>query len=62
VWRANHLFRAVRAPAGQHEVRFVYRQRGLRVGIILSGAIFGLLVIAFVVDPRRLGTGERPRV
>ncbi len=55
VLRANHVFRAVRAPAGQHEVRFVYRQHGLRPGIILSGAVSGLLVIAFLVDPSRLG-------
>ena len=57
VMRANHLFRAVRAPAGQHEIRFVYRQRGLRAGVALSGAVFGLLLMAFVIDPGRARYG-----
>jgi hypothetical protein len=57
VRRANHLFRAVQVPAGRHEVRFAFRQRGLRLGIILSGAVFGLLVIALLVDPGRLRRG-----
>jgi hypothetical protein len=34
--RANQIFRAVYAPAGLHEIRFDYHQRGLRMGVILS--------------------------
>jgi hypothetical protein len=36
VFRANQIFRAVYAGAGLHEIRFNYRQRGLRVGVIIS--------------------------
>jgi hypothetical protein len=36
VWRANQIFRAVYAGAGRHEIRFDYRQRGLRLGLIIS--------------------------
>ncbi len=36
VLRADQLFRAVYAPAGQHEVRFYYQQRGLRTGVVTS--------------------------
>jgi uncharacterized membrane protein YfhO len=36
VLRANQIFRAVYAEAGRHEIRFDYRQRGLRTGLIVS--------------------------
>jgi len=36
ILRANHLFRALRVPTGDHEILFDYQQRGLRAGIILS--------------------------
>jgi uncharacterized membrane protein YfhO len=47
--RANQLFRAVYADAGRHEIRFYYRQRGLRAGLALS--ILGLigLIVAFTL-------------
>ncbi len=57
VIRANHLFRAVRAPAGQHEIRFAYRQRGLLPGILISGMAFALALLTYVVNPRRAGRG-----
>jgi hypothetical protein len=44
VLRANLLFRAVQAGAGSHEVRFFYRQRGLRAGAIVSLAALALLL------------------
>jgi uncharacterized membrane protein YfhO len=49
ILRANQLFRAVRAEAGRHEIRFYYRQRGLRTGLALS--ILGLigLIVAFTL-------------
>jgi uncharacterized membrane protein YfhO len=36
VLRANQIFRAVYAGAGLHGIRFDYRQRGFRLGVILS--------------------------
>jgi hypothetical protein len=36
VWRADQIFRAVYADAGRHQIRFDYRQRGLRAGLIVS--------------------------
>jgi uncharacterized membrane protein YfhO len=44
VWRANQLFRAVYAGAGQHEIRFAYHQQGLLPGLIIS-----LLTLATLV-------------
>lgn len=51
ILRANFMFRAVRANAGQHLIRFYYRQRGLRAGLVLSLATFALLAILYVIDP-----------
>jgi hypothetical protein len=34
---ANHLFRGVMVPAGQHRIRFTYRPRRLMLGIAASG-------------------------
>ena len=36
ILRANQIFRAVYAGAGEHEIRFDYRQRGLRLGVAIS--------------------------
>jgi uncharacterized membrane protein YfhO len=36
VFRADQIFRAVYAGAGDHEIRFTYRQRGFRLGVIIS--------------------------
>jgi hypothetical protein len=43
VLRANQLFRAVYADAGQHEIRFYYHQRGLMAGLIISLLTLGTL-------------------
>ena len=37
VRQANFLFRAVRVPAGEHQVRFEYRPEGVRNGALVSG-------------------------
>ena len=47
ILRANHLFRAVRVPAGDHEILFDYQQRGLRTGIILSVITMIFLLIIY---------------
>jgi uncharacterized membrane protein YfhO len=51
--RANHLFRAVRADTGRHEVRFYYRQRGLRAGLVISVATLAVLETLYAIELRR---------
>ena len=53
VLRANHLFRAVRTEAGQHEIRFFYRQHGLRAGLLVSLGTLAVLIILYAVNPQR---------
>jgi hypothetical protein len=43
VFRANQIFRAVYAEAGQHEIRFDYHQHGFRLGIVISLLTVGVL-------------------
>jgi uncharacterized membrane protein YfhO len=45
VLRANQIFRAVYAGAGSHQLRFDYRQRGLRPGLIISLVTFATLIM-----------------
>jgi hypothetical protein len=47
VFRANQIFRAVYAGAGFHEIRFDYRQRGLRLGIVISLATLTALMVLY---------------
>jgi prepilin-type N-terminal cleavage/methylation domain-containing protein len=56
--RANSLYRAVSLPAGRHVIRFSYRPRDLRTGLIMAmvtGAFLAL--IAFRKSPRRNASG-----
>lgn len=53
ILRANQLFRAVRAGPGEHEVRFTYRQRGLRTGALFSALALALLAFFYGVGARR---------
>jgi hypothetical protein len=50
ILQANHLFRAVRAVAGRHTVRFYYRQRGLAAGLAVSLGALALCGILFFLD------------
>jgi hypothetical protein len=51
VWRANQIFRAVYTPAGQHEIRFYYRQRGLQAGLALSLTALAVCVVLCILNP-----------
>ncbi len=56
--RANLLFRAVRAGAGRHTVRFFYRQRWLAAGLAVSLGALGSVRPSL---PAGLaGSGDRP--
>lgn len=36
LWRANHAFQALEVPAGRHQVRLVYEDRGFFYGMLIS--------------------------
>ena len=36
LWPANHAFQALEVPAGHHQVRLIYRDGALRVGVVIS--------------------------
>jgi hypothetical protein len=49
VLRANQIFRAVYAGAGQHQLRFDYRQHGLRRGLIISLFTLATLIVLSLI-------------
>ena len=51
LWRANHAFRAVRVPAGRHEIEMRFASDALRAGAALSAA--SALVVLAIARPRR---------
>jgi hypothetical protein len=57
IYRANHAFRAVKLPAGEHRVEFRYRQPWLVEGALVSAlaalVIFGLIAAGLVPALRR---------
>jgi hypothetical protein len=52
ILRADQLFRAVYVEAGRHEIRFFYRQAGLKAGLVISLVTLALLTLLFALDPR----------
>ncbi len=52
VLRANQMFRAVRVGAGEHEVRFFYRPRGLKAGAVVSLLTLGVLGLLWFMTLR----------
>jgi uncharacterized membrane protein YfhO len=50
LWRANHAFRAVAVPAGDHRVAFRFRPRSMLLGAVVSAIA---LVVAAIVARRR---------
>ncbi len=45
IYRADFLFRAVRIPAGEHQIRFEYRPSSVRIGFYLSLMAVCLLIV-----------------
>ncbi|MDP2935985.1 MAG: YfhO family protein, partial [Dehalococcoidia bacterium] len=45
IYRADYLFRAVSVPAGRHEVEFLFQPESFAVGLWISGATVGFLVL-----------------
>jgi prepilin-type N-terminal cleavage/methylation domain-containing protein len=50
--RANSLYRAVSLPAGRHVIRFSYRPRDLRTGLIISMVTAAVLALFAFRKPR----------
>ncbi len=60
--RANRAFRAIAVPAGEHEIRMLYRPLSFRVGMLLSGIgglILGSIALAGFWPARRAVAVER---
>lgn len=53
VWRANHAFRAVWVPPGQHAIEFRYAPRSFTVGLALTAAAAGIAVPMLLWRGRR---------
>jgi Bacterial membrane protein YfhO len=53
ILRANHAFRAIWLPPGDHKVELRYRPVSIRIGASLSGVGVGLLVLGLVLPGKR---------
>ena len=64
VLRADYFRQGVAVPAGHHEVRLVYRDPGIRLGLIVSGfawlALAAGVAVTFIGEPRRRRRSPRP--
>jgi type IV secretory pathway VirB2 component (pilin) len=47
ILRADVMFRAVRLPAGEHEVVFTYRSRPFEIGVLISLMTLAGVIVAF---------------
>jgi hypothetical protein len=52
ILHANGLFRAVRVPAGSHQIVFAYHSRPLEIGAGVSGVFLIVLIGGVIVTPR----------
>jgi hypothetical protein len=57
IFRANHTFRAIAVPPGEHTVTFRYTPRALRTGAFISlvvlALLLGVVVMGFLGERRR---------
>lgn len=62
VLRADYLLQAVPIPEGEHEVRLTYREPWVGRGLLISGIVWGLFLVALIVAiagrRRRLRAGR----
>jgi hypothetical protein len=58
ILRANHFYRAVQLDSGSHTLEFDYFPEGFKLGLIVSSAVFVLLVILPLWRWRRFGSGQ----
>jgi len=57
---ADHMFRAVEAGPGAHEIHFWYRQRGLAAGLTVSMLTIVLLALAYAAHRDPIESGRPP--
>ncbi|MFH1563152.1 MAG: YfhO family protein [Nitrospirota bacterium] len=60
IYRANYIFRAIKFPAGSHQVEFVYSPMSFKVGLL--GSLLTLIILVIVMRGRlgnRSVTGEK---
>jgi hypothetical protein len=54
VLRADHAFRAVAVPKGEHQIEFYYYDKAFEMGLFLSGiALIGFVVFLVVIKSRK---------
>jgi hypothetical protein len=53
IYRANHTFRAIAVPPGEHTVTFEYAPVALRTGALISLLVLALLLAVIVLDAWR---------
>ena len=44
IWRANYAFQALEVPAGTHQVKLVYVDRGFRLGALISCSVLAAVI------------------
>jgi hypothetical protein len=60
IYRANHTFRAVAVPAGEHTVSFHYAPQALRTGVITSLLVLTALLGIVLAGGLSTGIAARP--
>ena len=53
IMRADHAFRAVSLPAGQHRVEFAYQPTSLRIGLMVTAVAAALVLVLALWGARR---------